>query len=432
MYFSNFREGLLRHARHTIFGTAAILSLVFSSGAASQTSLNLAKAVQLSLLHNPQLQLYPFERSRIEALQLQAGLRPTPIVTLTVENAFGSGAYDDLDASETTLGLGQVIELGEKRDQRIAVARASKSQLSIEYELSRLDVLAETSRRYYRVVALQSQAAVNEQRLAEERRALAVIANRINAGAAANADRSKLELRLARSVANAQQLENAHTLARIRLAAMWQGNPGFDHVTGDISVIPDLPNLPTLLQSIEQAPRLEQQLALLRLADTSAQLAQANGRNDVTLGLGVRHLEASNDQALVFSVSMPLSFDNPNRGRIAAAYADQHRSARESDITRVTLQLELRQIHQQLLNNHSRAQQVKDELLPRSLKLIEDTRRGYQLGQFSVLQWTDAQAERFALERELITLYSAIHLQLLELERITGEALADITTGDIS
>ena len=175
-----------------------------------------------------------------------------------------------------------------------------------------------------------------------------------------------------------------------------------------------------------------EQLALLRLADTRVQLAEANGRRDVTLGLGLRHLEASNDQALVLSISMPLSFENPNRGRIAATYADQQRSARESEITRNTLQLELQQIHQQLLNDYARALQVKNELLPRSLKLIEDTRRGYQLGQFSVLQWTDAQAERFALERELINLYSAIHLQLLELERITGEPLVGFATGELS
>ena len=71
-------------------------------------------------------------------------------------------------------------------------------------------------------------------------------------------------------------------------------------------------------------------------------------------------------------------------------------------------------------------------LLPRSRKLIEDTRQGYLLGQYSVLQWTDAQAERFVLERELIDLYSAIYLLLLELERITGEPLAGVTEGDIS
>ena len=162
------------------------------------------------------------------------------------------------------------------------------------------------------------------------------------------------------------------------------------------------------------------------------ELAQANGRSDLTVGLGLRHLAATNDQALVFSLAMPLAFSNPNEGRIKAARADLQRSTREAELLMQTLELELLQVYQQLQNNRDRAVQVREELLPRSRKLIEDTRQGYLLGQYSVLQWTDAQAERFALERELIDLYSAIYLLLLELERITGEPLAGVTEGDIS
>ena len=430
MYFSNLRGGLLWPARYSTVGIIALLTLLFSASAISQDSLNLAKSLQLSLSHNPELQLYPFERRAAEALQLQAGLRPIPTAALTVENALGSGSYSSLDASETTLSLSQVIELGDKRDSRFAVAQARQNQQSIEYELTRLDVLAETSRRYFQLLTLQAQRSINAKRLAEDRKALEVISKRTSAGAAAAADASKLDLRVARSAAREEQLDNELALSRIRLAAMWQGEPDFGSVAGDLTAIPGLPTLSQLQASIEKAPRLEQQLALERLADTRVQLAQANGRTDLTLGMGLRHLEASNDQALVFSVAMPLSFKNPNRGRIKAAHADQQRNARESELVRQTLRLELTQIHRRLLNNRARAVQVREELLPRSRKLIKDTQRGYQMGQYTVLQWTDAQAERFALERELIGLYSTIHLQLLELERITGEPLAGIADGD--
>jgi cobalt-zinc-cadmium efflux system outer membrane protein len=432
MFLSILREGTMRPGRIAAVGAGLALALASNPGVTAQGSISLAKALQLSLANNRDLQLYPYQRNSSEALLLQAGLRPLPNAELMVENALGGGDYNSFDASESTLALSQVIELGEKREQRIAVAQARQNQLSTEYELSRLDVLAEASRRYYYVLALQAKAGINAQRLTEDLKALEVIISRTRAGAAAAADVSKLELRVARSRATEQKLRNEQILAARRLSAMWQAEPDFERVEGQLSVIPTLPTLPALRSAIDRTPRLEQQFALQRLADARVELAQANGRSDLTLGLGLRHFEASNDQALVFSVAMPLAFRNPNEGRIKAARADRQRSTRKTELLMQTLELELLQIYQQLQNNRDRALQVRDELLPRSHKLIEDTRQGYQLGQYSVLQWTDAQAERFALERELIDLYAAIYLQLLELERITGEPLAGVTEGDIS
>jgi cobalt-zinc-cadmium efflux system outer membrane protein len=432
MFLSILREGMMRPGRIAAVGAGLALALASNPGVTAQGSISLTRTLQLSLANNRDLQLYPYQRNSSEALLLQAGLRPIPTAELTVENALGTGDYSSFDASETTLALSHVIELGEKREQRIAVAQARQDQLSTEYELSRLDVLAEAGRRYYYMLAFQARAEINDQRLTEDLKALEVISNRTRAGAAGAADVSKLELRVARSRATAQKLRNEQLLAARRLAAMWQAEPDFERVEGDLSVIPTLPTLPALRSAINRTPRLEQQLALQRLADARVELAQANGRSDLTLQLGLRHLEATSDQALVFSLAMPMAFSNPNEGRIKAARADHQRSTRKTELLMKTLELELLQVYQQLLNNRDRALQVRVELLPRSRKLIEDTRQGYQLGQYSVLQWADAQAERFALERELIDLYSAIYLQLLELERITGEPLAGVTEGDMS
>lgn len=428
MFLSILRKRV-RPGRIAAAGAGLALALASSQGVTAQGSISLAKALQLSLSNSRGLQLYPYQRNSSEALLLQSGLRPIPIAQLMVENALGSGDYNNLDASETTLALSQIVELGEKREQRIAVAQARQDQLSTEYELSRLDVLAEASRRYYYVLALQAKADINAQRLTQDIKALEVIRSRTRAGAAAAADVSKLELRVARSRATAQKLSNEHTLAARRLAAMWLAEPDFERVRGDLSVIPALPSLPALRSAIKQTPRLEQQFALQRLADARMELAQANGSGDLTVELGLRHFEATNEQALVFSLAMPLAFNNPNEGRIKAARADLQRSTRDAELLMQTLELELLQVYQQLQNNRDRALQVREQLLPRSRKLIEDTRQGYLLGQYSVLQWTDAQAERFALERELIDLYSAIYLLLLELERITGEPLAGVTEG---
>lgn len=48
----------------------------------------------------------------------QAGFRPNPELDLSVENFAGTGGFRGLDDSETTLQIGQRLELGGKRTAR--------------------------------------------------------------------------------------------------------------------------------------------------------------------------------------------------------------------------------------------------------------------------------------------------------------------------
>lgn len=411
--------------RHLFFGLA-LLWLSAKGHAADEINITLTKALQLTLAENHELLAYPFSRTRQEALRLQAGISPSPNVQFTVENALGSGEFDGVDSAEATLALSQLIELGDKRKKRVIFADSRLQEQELEFELARLDVLAETSRRYYRLLELQALQALNERQVVQAEQSLAVISTRAKAGAVGRADASKLDLRLAQFLAHRQQLVGEHAVARTRLAAMWQGDAMFNTARGNFEVLPQLPELTTVLQTLEEAPATMRQAALQRMGDARLQLARANGRSDLIAEVGLRRLEATNDNALVFSINMPLTFSNPNRGRISAARAELELGAKQSEWSRRQLELGLTELHQRLYGYMSRAAMLQRELLPRAEKLVEDTSAGYQLGRYSVLQWTDAQAERFSLEKELIEIRSAIHLLLLELERITGAAM----TGD--
>lgn len=53
---------------------------------------------------------------------LQAAALPNPTLSLEVGNAFGSGSCQGLDLAEQTLQVSQLVELGGKREARIAAA----------------------------------------------------------------------------------------------------------------------------------------------------------------------------------------------------------------------------------------------------------------------------------------------------------------------
>ncbi|MGK0476923.1 MAG: outer membrane protein TolC, partial [Oleispira sp.] len=56
-------------------------------------------------------------------------------------------------------------------------------------------------------------------------------------------------------------------------------------------------------------------------------------------------------------------------------------------------------------------------------ELLGTTQKAYQRGQYSVLQWIDAQNKVFNLEQDLINSQVRIFNQVLELERILGQSI---------
>ncbi|NIB39210.1 TolC family protein [Pseudomaricurvus alkylphenolicus] len=393
-------------------------------------TLTLERALQQTLQHHPLLQAYPFQQRAAEALRLQAGLRPTPTVSVNLANLAGSGEFTGNEQSEITLTLSQLIELGDKRRRRIQLQDARWQQQQAEYELVRLDILARTGDRYYRVLRLQSLITLNQERIEMLQQAQVVIEQRSRAGAGTEADVARLQLGLAQVEARHQQLDAELGLARNRLSAMWLQSANFTRVAGDLTALPQPPKAQQLLEKLERAPMWMQLTANLRQADARVALANANGQSDIRLGVGLRQHNGPQDQALVVNVSMPLALSNPNRGRIAAAYAERDKTEAVSQLQRQQLRLNLLELRAQLDAHWQRNQVLQRRLLPAASKLLSATEQGYRQGRYSVLQWADAQQQLFSLKREQIDTQHAVFQQFLELERLTGQPMNTAGQGD--
>lgn len=390
----------------------------------SATTLDLATALERSLLHSPLLQSYPYQQRALEAQALQAGLKPNPNLSAELENVLGTGQSRVLHSAELTLGLSQLIEMGDKRQRRVDVVDARSSQLQQDYEVKRLDVLAETARHYYECLRLNALLNWNLQRIENENAALKVIQHRANAGAIGQADVLKMQLRLARSQSQQLQLEGQLQVAKQTLAANWAGEVDFENLAGDMTVVPALPDKQLLIEAINAAPAYLKTQALIRLRESQLVLAEAESQANINVGVAVRRLAAVDDNALVFSFSMPLQIHNRNQGNIASAHSQLELERTNQQLTAAQLELTLLQLRLAMANNLNHLEALQSQLVPVAESLLKQTEAGYQLGQYSVLQWVDAQSELFSVQRELIEARSAVHLQLLQLEKLTGASLA--------
>ena len=167
--------------------------------AATPENISLEWTLQQALLKNNRLQLFSFEQRITEALEIQANLSPNPTLEVTVENIFGSGQVSGINRAQTTFALSQVIEMAGKRQRRIELVHAKQRQQLSEYELQRMEVLSETTARYYRVLHLQAIKRWLDEKLNIELTALNNIKQRAQAGNVTQADVSRVLLRVTKT-----------------------------------------------------------------------------------------------------------------------------------------------------------------------------------------------------------------------------------------
>jgi cobalt-zinc-cadmium efflux system outer membrane protein len=124
---------------------------------------------------------------------------------------------------------------------------------------------------------------------------------------------------------------------------------------------------------------------------------------------------------------MPLQLHDRNQGNVQRAQARHQESLVRQTLNEAQIRQSLYEIRLSLKNNVRQAGLLVDELMPVAGDLLKETQAGYQHGQYGVLKWMDAQDALFDVQRELIEARLAAFLQMLELERLTGQAMSEMT-----
>ncbi|QNN24958.1 TolC family protein [Planctomycetales bacterium ZRK34] len=286
----------------------------------SHETLTLAQAVSLTLLHHPRLQAAAWDVRIAEARSLQASLAPNPTGGVNVENFGGTGPLSGLDRSVTTLRIGQLIELAGKREKRTAVAEHAATLGGWDYEVTRLQVLVETTRRFIEVLADQHRVelAADTLRLAEE--AHRIVADRVNAGVTPTADRDRSRVHVSQERIALQRARRVLENSRHQLAASWNSSePRFKRVVGDLGQVSEVPTMATVMPLLQQNPNLARWDDEVAHRQAVIESERARGIPDVTVGPGVRYLNDSDEKAFVFEASMPFPIIDRNQGNVLAA-----------------------------------------------------------------------------------------------------------------
>lgn len=405
---------------------AAMLGLVFYGPAfADEAPLSLRQALERTLRSNPDLAAYQYVLKAQDGRITQAGLRPNPTLTASVENLLGTGDTRGADSAELTIGLSQLIELGGLRGERLASAQIAREGLEADGHVARLDIVAETARRFVSLVSQQEAHQLTHLAVELAQKTAAAVERRVAAAKSPLAERDRAAVALERAQNADAHAEHELLAARYDLAASWgAAEPDFGPASADLYRLPAVADYSELVAALEQTPDLTRYLTQARLRDSEIRLALAGRSPGIEVGAGVRRLQASDDTAFVFSVGIPLPLRNRNQGLIEEAQALRSGAEAERTAALVKARAQLFRNYRELLDRRRELTTLRERALPRMEAALHNTEYAYERGRYSYLELVDAQRELLALRSSLIEAAQQYHLTLIEIERLTGASLA--------
>ena len=374
---------------------------------------------------NPLLKRYPYHQKILSALKSQAALSPNPVLNVEAENLLGTNDARGVQGAEITLAFSQLIELGDKRQSRINYATANIKAQAIQYQHTRLALLATTGERYYEALKFQTLLTLNSERQHVVSQALKAIKQRANAGAVSQADVTRMRYALSQVELEKAKLNSEFERARLSLNELWNEQHDYTNFAGNMTTLIPLKSEQALLNAVNQAPEFAmlQQQYLQQAANLTLQ--KANGQSDINVGAGLRYNQQSDTSSLLFSFSMPLQLSNSNSGNIEAANSQLALLREQQGQLRVQLRQQVRTLYTYYQGKTLQAQLLSEQVIPQAQTLIEQSLKSYQRGQISVLQLLDAQQALFDSKRALINTYAALYQTHLTLERLTGQSLTE-------
>lgn len=412
---------------------AALLAATVCAGTAaaqtppaisSKAPLTLEQALAAARAHAPGITAADAGIRATDAARVVAGLRPNPSFEAQTENVAGSGSYRGLSGAETTVGFALPIELGGKRSARIAVANARGDRARIEAAVALADVELRVTQAYIEAAAAERRLGIAQQQVGIANEALRVATDRVQVGDTSPIDQQRAEVQAINARTTADRAERAVAVARGNLARLigravvspldtrW-----FNTVDG---FGPRLPARSTGTLALAAAN------ADLTTADAQVRLARSQRVPDLTISAGARRLEATNDVAAVFGVSIPIPVFNNGRAAIAQASAERD----QIDAQRRLAQLEAEQgiagAEAEVANAAASARAAQGPALAAAEEAARIARIGYGQGKFGQLELLDAERTLSETRTAATDALAAYHDAQARLRRLTSLAPADI------
>ena len=414
------------------WGAALILAMScalissFSYSANTQQALTLQTAIERTLQQNPQLHQFEFASQRLASERETSDLKPAYQLGVELENFAGTGEVSSFDSAELTVALSSVIELGDKRQSRVALANARMNTLELERQAQTLDVLGELTGSFIQLMSTQQELKLAAEAVELSKSLHNTVKNRAHSGAISDAEVMRAKAMLTQSNIQQENLRRRLERQKIALARFWGSTKiEFSSVEGDLFAFGQSQAFSDLYTAVQQSPAIMVFASEQRLKDAEVRLAQTQNRADLGWQFGIRRFEETGDSALTLGFSMPLFNESRNSGTVKSALAERNALEYRRSDRLLALHSRLYSAYSQLEQFIAAHQQLKQSVIPDLEKALTITRQAYDRGRLKYQDWITAQQELLNAKQQMIETATVALLNQAVIEQLTAQPLTE-------
>lgn len=414
------RSGMLVAALFLV----SLLPLDVMANDAARSTLSLDEAIKNTLQQNPNLQAYRFKDRALLGTRHTQNLSPPLAVTADVENAFGSGDYNNVENADVTLALSSVIELGGQQQARVAVIDAQRSQLKIEQHVQTLDLLGEVTRRYVAVVAAQEQRVLANDGYALATDMAKTVRQRAQAGLSPEAEvlRAKAAQIQARVLVDVASSELSRT--KNALSVLWgEAKSDIQRAEGNLFSLGETGDIDDLNARLQKHPAITALSEATRIKDAEIRLARSQRHTNIEWTAGIRRLQATQYTALVAGISVPLGSTPRAKGALLTALAERESAEKQQEAQLLSLRAQLTDAFERRKQAIVIATTLNQQVIPTLEDALTETRIAYERGRYSYLEWVAAKTELIQARGQYIEAAADALKYRADIEQLTSEPL---------
>lgn len=402
-----------------------VLALFASTASAQQPDtlvLTRARAVQLALARNPQLEVAREQTAEFRAVRVQAVAIPDPAVTtaLNQENGF----FRSSPGGQKNVGATLTLPFPDKLRLRGRVASADVTNANSAYLALRYTVGAQTAATYDSLLLAARQRAnlIQSQQLSQQ--FLQRTQARFDAGTAPRLDVIKARVDVAQAENQLIANERDIAAAQAGLNRLIGRQVGAPIAAGDSLDIP--PPLPRFEDVTALAAASRSELAGLRAERAGARAATSLAHEfwlpDITLGVNRDVTPGAPPSAFSTGLAFPVPFFfwQHTRGEIAQAQHRERELAASYSNLYAQIDQDVRNAYATANTTLRQAVFIRDQLLPSAREAFRAASAGYAIGGSSAFEVIDARRTLLDAESQYATALAAANTARSDLERAAG------------
>ena len=403
--------------------SAVLLLIIFShsSRSAELTEppklLRLEVALGLAMCANPEISVALREQEATEGVRIQAGVRHNPYISSEIQDT-------RRNTQQITLQFNQEIELGNKRESRLALADILHTKATAELDALKATIHANTVNAFYEVLVAQERLALSKSSFEVANAAVNAATKRVNAGKSSPVEETKSNIAASSAKIELNQSNSQLNSARKRLSALW-GNPFpvFEQAYGDVENIPLVPSFENLLALLENAPAIGIANLEVSARGGSTKLARSQSTPNITISAGIVHNQELGLNQAILGLSAPIPLFDRNQGNVQEAVSLQYKAQDELIALKTQLATKLAGEHERLSVARLSAISLREEILPGAQNAFEAANKGFNAGKFNFLDVLDAQRTLFQAKSQYIQVLLDAHQAIAEIESILGHVV---------